>query len=43
MPTETIELTPYLNFDGDCEDALTFYLGILDVRIEVVTRYDELP
>ncbi|MFI5194726.1 MAG: VOC family protein [Chitinophagales bacterium] len=41
MSTETIELTPYLNFDGDCEEALTFYLGILDGRIEVVSRYDE--
>lgn len=41
MATETIQLNPYLNFDGNCEEALNFYKEILDGRIEVVTRYDE--
>jgi PhnB protein len=40
MATSTIELIPYLDFNGDCEEALNFYKEILDGRIEVVTRYD---
>ena len=31
---------PYLSFDGNCEEALNFYKGILNGRIEIVTRYD---
>jgi PhnB protein len=39
MSTPSIELIPYLNFDGNCEEALNFYKEILDGRIEVVNRY----
>jgi PhnB protein len=40
MPTQNIELIPYVTFDGNCEEALNFYKEILDGRIEVASRYD---
>jgi PhnB protein len=40
MPDTTVDLMPYLQYPGDCEEALTFYKGILDGRIEIVSRYD---
>ena len=33
-------LVPYLNFQGNCEDALIYYKKILDGEIEIVNRYD---
>jgi len=36
------EMMPYLSFRGNCEEALQFYSGILDGRIEIVSRYDNL-
>ena len=35
-----IELMPYLQFQGNCEEALLFYKDILDGRIEIASRYD---
>lgn len=35
-----IELVPYLQYRGDCEEALNFYKDILDGRIEIASRYD---
>ena len=40
MATSTMELIPYLDFNGDCEEALNFYKEILDGRVEVASRYD---
>jgi PhnB protein len=40
MTSATIDLIPYLSFDGNCEEALNFYKEILDGRFEIVTRYD---
>jgi PhnB protein len=35
-----IELVPYLQFHGNCEEALNFYKDILNGRIEIASRYD---
>jgi PhnB protein len=40
MSTKEIELMPYLQFLGDCEEALLSYKDILDGRFEIVSRYD---
>ena len=33
----------YLTFDGDCEEALTFYQDIFDGEFQVMMRYKEGP
>ena len=40
MSDTEIELMPYLQFQGNCEEALLFYKGILNGRVEIVSRYD---
>jgi len=40
MNQQTIQLVPYLHFNGDCEEALTTYQQILGGEINVVNRYD---
>jgi PhnB protein len=40
MENSGIELRPYLQFQGNCEEALHFYQRILDGRVEIVSRYD---
>ena len=40
MPDPEIQLMPYLHFQGNCEEALNFYTGILDGRVEIASRYD---
>ncbi|HTF31110.1 MAG TPA: VOC family protein [Flavitalea sp.] len=40
MATKSVKLIPYLTFDGNCEEALTFYKGIFGGEINVVNRYD---
>jgi PhnB protein len=40
MNQKTIQLVPYLHFNGDCEEALTTYQKILGGEINVVNRYD---
>ena len=40
MLNTEIELMPYLQFQGNCEEALHFYKDILDGRIEIISRYD---
>lgn len=40
MSNVNIELVPYLQFHGNCEEALNFYKEILDGRIEIASRYD---
>ncbi len=40
MSNNNIELSPYLQFQGNCEEALNFYKEVLDGRIEIVSRYD---
>jgi PhnB protein len=40
MSNTDFELMPYLQFQGDCEEALNFYREALDGRIEIASRYD---
>jgi PhnB protein len=40
MANTDIELIPYLQFQGDCEEALNFYKDILNGQIEIASRYD---
>lgn len=40
MSVKEIELMPYLQYQGNCEEALLFYKDILEGRIEIVSRYD---
>jgi len=40
MNQQTIQLVPYLHFNGDCEEALTTYQQILGGEINVINRYD---
>ena len=40
MSNTEIELMPYLQFQGNCEEALHFYKDILDGQIEIISRYD---
>jgi len=40
MANTEMELMPYLQFQGNCEEALNYYKEILDGRIEIVSRFD---
>ena len=40
MNNKEIALIPYLNFQGNCEEALTAYRKILGGSIEIIERYD---
>jgi len=40
MSNTYIDLMPYLQFQGDCEEALHFYQDILNGRVEIASRYD---
>lgn len=36
-------LAPYLFFDGNCEEAFTFYKNCFDGEISALNRYNEMP
>ena len=38
-----MNVTPYLNFDGRCEQALEFYAKAIDARVEMTMRYSDSP
>ena len=38
-----MQLQPYLNFDGRCEEALEFYRRALGAKIEMLMRFKESP
>ena len=38
-----MQLNPYLNFPGTCEEAINFYKDILDGEIKMLMRYSEAP
>lgn len=40
MNKEKISLVPYLFFEGNCEEALTYYAEIFNGTITLVQRYD---
>lgn len=38
-----MQLEPYLHFDGNCEEALTFYADVLKGQIENLNRFEGSP
>jgi len=38
-----MELTPYLNFEGNAEEVLNFYKDALDGEIVMISHYKEAP
>jgi PhnB protein len=39
MPT----LNAYLSFDGRCAEAMNFYAGVLNAKVEALITYGEMP
>lgn len=37
---KSITLTPYITFDGNCEEALSAYAKILNGKVTIAQRYD---
>lgn len=40
MENKITNIIPYLNFEGNCEEALNFYQSVFGGRVEIQTRYD---
>lgn len=40
MDNKIKNILPYLNFEGNCEEALNFYKNIFGGRVEIQSRYD---
>ena len=38
-----MQVTPYLNFNGRCEEAIEFYKSKLGATVEMLMRFDESP
>jgi len=38
-----MKLSPYLNFEGNCEEAINFYADVLAGEIKMLLRYDQMP
>jgi len=38
-----MQLNPYLNFNGDCEEALNFYANALGAKVECLIRHEGTP
>jgi PhnB protein len=38
-----MQVQPYLNFDGRCEEALNFYRGALGAEVTMLMRFKENP
>lgn len=38
-----MKIQSYLFFDGQCEEAIEFYVGALGARLDMLMRYDESP
>ncbi len=38
-----MQVTPYLCFEGRCEEALEFYAGAIDAKVEMLMRFREAP
>ncbi len=38
-----MQINPYLNFNGNCEEAFRFYEGVLGGKIESISRFGESP
>ncbi|TAM97483.1 MAG: VOC family protein [Chitinophagaceae bacterium] len=40
MKDKITNIIPYLNFEGNCEEALNFYQSVLGGKVEIQSRYD---
>lgn len=40
---KNVQIQPYLNFDGRCEEAIEFYRGALGAEVMFMMRYKEMP
>ena len=38
-----MQVQPYLNFDGSCEEAIEFYKSALGAEVETLKRFKEAP
>jgi PhnB protein len=38
-----VKLNPYLNFNGNCEEAFRLYEKVLDGKITYIGRYKDMP
>lgn len=38
-----MKLNPYLNFEGNCEEAIHYYQDILDGEIKMLMRFSDAP
>lgn len=38
-----MQVQPYLNFDGRCEEAIEFYKKMLGAHVEMLMRYKDAP
>jgi PhnB protein len=38
-----MQVNPYVNFDGRCEEALDFYRTALDAEVQMLTRFKQCP
>ncbi len=36
-------ITPYLNFDGNCEEAFLWYMKIFNGKIQHISKYGDIP
>lgn len=36
-------VTPYLSFNGNCEEAFAFYVKVLGARLLMLSRYKDMP
>jgi len=39
----TMQIDPYLSFEGRCDEAIELYRGALDAEVEMVMRFEESP
>jgi PhnB protein len=38
-----MQIQPYLNFDGRCEEAIAFYTRTLGAKVEMIMRWKDAP
>ena len=38
-----MQVQPYLNFDGRCEEAIEFYKKSLGAKVDMMMRYSDSP
>jgi PhnB protein len=38
-----MQIQPYLFFDGRCDEAIDFYKGVFDAKVDMLMRFKEAP